>query len=161
RLSNPDQAAARALSQDEMELLLALGQHRLQLAGYAAGARRAYALAAQLLCGIADPAWLNLRPDAGLERTALGAPADSPRAVAAGRLDAFSAALATLPREPAADPAPAPWWSRAITRLVEVRPSSEAAAVGPGDREAGLSALQLDLTLAHAAIARGDRQALR
>lgn len=104
RLSNPDQDAARALRLDEVELLLALGQQRLQLAGDAAGARRAYALAAQLLDGIADPAWLNLRQALAQERAALEALGDDPRAVAAGRLDAFSAALATLPREPAADP---------------------------------------------------------
>src|SRR5690606_18938516 len=97
RLSNPDQDAARALRLDEVELLLALGQQRLQLAGDAAGARRAYALAAQLLDGIADPAWLNLRQALAQERAALEALGDDPRAVAAGRLDAFSAALATLP----------------------------------------------------------------
>src|SRR5690606_37678001 len=131
RLSDPDQDAARALRLDEVELLLALGQQRLQLSGDAANARRAYALAAQLLAGVADPAGRDLRQALAQERAALEALGEDARAVAAGRLDAFAAALPALPREPAADPLPAPWWSRAMTRLVQVRPSAGAVAVDP------------------------------
>ncbi len=161
RLANPEFDAARALRLDEVELLLAQGQQRLLLSGDADGARRAYALAAQLLDGIADPAWLDLRQALAQERAALEALGDDPRAVAAGRLEAFAAALPTLPREPAAAPGPAPWWSQAMARLVEVRPSADAAAVDPADRAAAMAALQLELTLAQAAIARGDRPAHR
>ena len=161
RLANPGFDAARALRLDEVELLLAQGQQRLLLSGDADGARRAYALAAQLLDGIADPAWLDLRQALAQERAALEALGDDPRAVAAGRLEAFAAALSTLPREPAAAPGPAPWWSQAMARLVDVRPSADAAAVDPADRAAAMAALQLELTLAQAAIARGDRPAHR
>ncbi len=157
RLSDPEPDAGRALRLDEVELLLAQGQQRLQLSGDADGARRAYALAAQLLDGMAEPAWLlDLRQALAQERAALDALGDDPRAMAAGRLDAFAATLPSLPREPAADPIPPPWWSRAMDRLVDVRPSAAAVAVDPADRAAGLAALQLELTLAHAAIARGD-----
>ena len=156
QLSDPELDAGRALRLDEVELLLAQGQQRLQLSGDADGARRAYALAAQLLDGIAGPAWLDLRQALAQERAALDALGDDPRAVAAGRLDAFAASLPSLPREPAADPIPPPWWSRAMDRLVDVRPTAAAVAVDPADRAAGLAALQLELTLAHAAIARGD-----
>lgn len=161
QLSAPGHDAAQALRLDEVELLLAQGQQRLLLAGDVAGARRAYALAAQLLDGLADPLWLNLRQTLTQERAALDALGDDPRAVAAGRLDAFAAALPALPREPAAEPAPAPWWARAMTRLVEVRPSADAIVLDPADRVAGMAALQLELTLAQGAVARGDRQAHR
>ena len=161
RLANPEFDAARALRLDEVELLLAQGQQRLLLSGDAESARRAYALAAQLLDDIADPAWFDLRQALAQERAALEALGDDPRAAAAGRLEAFAAALPTLPREPVAEPRPVPWWSQAMARLVEVRPSADAVAVDPADRAAAMAALQLELTLAQAAIARGDRPAHR
>ncbi|NLW96530.1 MAG: hypothetical protein GXY30_06515 [Xanthomonadaceae bacterium] len=161
RLANPELDAARALRLDEIELLLSQGQQRLLLSGDADGARRAYALAATLLEGVPDPGWLDLRQALAQERAALDALGDDPRAVAAGRLDAVAAALPSLPREPAAEPAPASWWERMVGGLVEVRPSSQALALDPADRAAGLAALQLELTLAQGAIARGDREGLR
>ena len=103
----------------------------------------------------------GLRQALAQERAALDALGDDPRAVAAGRLDAVAAALPSLPREPAAEPAPASWWERMMGGLVEVRPSSQALALDPADRAAGLAALQLELTLAQGAIARGDREGLR
>lgn len=157
KLSDPARSGAQALRLDEVELLLAQGQQRLLLAGDLDGARGAYALAAQLLDGIADPAWLNLRQALTQERAALDALGGDPRAVVAGRLDAFAAALPSLPQQaPAAAGAQAPWWERAFAKIVEVRPSADAVAVEPADRAAGLAALRLDLTLAHAAIERRD-----
>ncbi|WP_202843633.1 uroporphyrinogen-III C-methyltransferase [Luteimonas saliphila] len=161
RLADPERNAAQALRLDEVELLLAQGQQRLQLAGDADGARRAYALAAQLLDGVADPAWLDLRQALAQERAALEALGEDPKALAAGRLEAFAAALPALPRQaPAADPAPA-WWERAFSKVVDVRPSAAAVAVDPADRAAGLAALQLELTLAQAAIERRDEAGYR
>jgi uroporphyrin-3 C-methyltransferase len=160
RLANPELDAARALRLDEVELLLAQGQQRLLLSGDLEGARRAYALAARLLDGIPDPGWVDVRQALAQERAALDALGDDPRAAAAGRLDAVAAALPSLPREPAAAPAAASWWERAMGRLVEVRPSTGALAADPADRAAGLAALQLELTLAQGAIARGDREDL-
>src|SRR5690606_8452983 len=134
RLANPELDAARALRLDEIELLLSQGQQRLLLSGDADGARRAYALAATLLEGVPD--CLDLRQALAQERAALDALGDDPRAVAAGRLDAVAAALPSLPREPAAEPAPASWWERMMGDLVEVRPSSQALALDPADRAA-------------------------
>src|SRR5690606_35888936 len=48
------------------------------------------------------------------------------------------------------------WWQRALSRLVQVRRSDQAVVVAPGDRSAGYSALQLELTLARAAAERRD-----
>ena len=61
KLSDPDRHGTQSLRLDEIELLLGIGQQRLQLAGDIDGARRALALAAPLLAGIDDPAYLNLR----------------------------------------------------------------------------------------------------
>lgn len=157
KLSDPARSGAQALRLDEVELLLAQGQQRLLLAGDLDGARSAYALAAQLLDGIADPAWLNLRQALTQERAALDALGGDPRAVVAGRLDAFAATLPALPQQaPVATGAAAPWWDRAFAKLVDVRPSADAVAVEPADRAAGLAALRLEFTLAHAAVERRD-----
>lgn len=157
KLADPARSGAQALRLDEVELLLAQGQQRLLLAGDLDGARRAYALAAQLLDGVADPAWLNLRQALTQERAALDALGGDPRAVVAGRLEAFAAGLPALPAQtPAAAGAQAPWWERAFARIVEVRPSADAVAVEPADRAAGLAALRLEFTLAHAAAERRD-----
>ena len=61
KLADPDRHGAQSLRLDEIELLLGIGQQRLQLADDLDGARRALALAAPLLAGIDDPAYLNLR----------------------------------------------------------------------------------------------------
>ena len=162
KLADPARSGAQALRLDEVELLLAQGQQRLLLAGDLDGARRAYALAAQVLDGVADPAWLNLRQALTQERAALDALEGDPRAVVAGRLEAFAATLPALPQQaPDATGAGAPWWQRAFATLVEVRPSADAVAVEPADRAAGLAALRLEFTLAHAAIERRDEAGYR
>lgn len=153
---------AQALRLDELELVLSLAQQRLQLAGDLDGARRGYALAAGLLDGIRDPAWLSLRQTLAQERSALAAMGEDPRALAAARLQAFAASLPALPMATPARADPAlPWWRRAFARIVEVRRADTALAVEPADRAAALSALQLELTLAQAAAERRDRGAYR
>ena len=160
KLADPALHAGQALRLDEVELLLAQGQQRLLLAGDLDGARRAYALAAQLLDGVADHARLDLRQALAQERAALDALGEDPGAIAAGRLEAFAASLPALPRQ--ATPARAQaWWDRTLSRLVDVRPTASAVANDPADRAAGLAALQLEFGLAHAAIERRDEDAYR
>ncbi|MDH5823306.1 uroporphyrinogen-III C-methyltransferase [Luteimonas sp. RD2P54] len=163
-LAAPRRDAAQALRLDEVELLLAQGEQRLQLAGDLDGARRAYALAAQLLSGLDHPApgLLDLRQALAQERAALDVLGEDPRRIAAGRLEALAAALPALPVDtPAGDAPAASWWQRAFGRLVEVRPTEGAVALEPADRAGGLAALQLELTLARAAIERRDEAGLR
>ena len=162
RLADPDTSGAQALRLDEVELLLAQGAQRLQLAGDLDGARRAYALAAQLLDGIADPGYIDLRQALAQERAALEALGSDPKLAAAGKLEAFAASLPMLPAT--ARPTGAtdlPWWQRVASRIVEVRPSDERLAVEPADRAAGLAALQLELALARASIERRDADGYR
>ena len=116
-----------------------------------------------MLDGIDDPAYLNLRQALVQERAALDALGADPKALAAGRLDAFGASLHAPPASIAGDNDGAhPWWQRAFARILQVQPSNRAAlVVTPGDRAAGYAALQLELALARAAIERRDVAAYR
>jgi len=163
KLADPERHGAQALRVDEVELLLSQGQERLILAGDLDGARRAYALAAGLLDGLEDPAYLNLRQSLVQERAMLDALGADPKIVALGRLEAYVASLPALPLRGATianDPRRA-WWQRAFSRVIDVRDSNQAVAVAPGDRAAGLAALQLEFALARAAIERRDRDGYR
>lgn len=162
KLAEPQRNAAQALRLGEVEAVLVLAQERLRLAGDLDGARRGYALAADLLDRIHDPAWLNLQQTLAQERAALDALGEDPRAVAADRLQAFADALPALPLTASAPvDARLPWWRRAFSRIVSVRPANEDATVESGDRAAGLAALRLELTLAQAAVERRDRDGYR
>ncbi len=163
KLADANRQGAQALRLDEAELLLTLGQQRLQLAADLDGARRAYALAAGVLDGVDSPGFLNLRQTLAQERAALDALAADPRRTALQRLDALAAKLpdsATLPRAPAPS-ANAPWWERVLARLVSVRRTDAPTVLASEDRNAGDIALQLELSLARTAIERRDADALR
>lgn len=166
KLADPDRHGAQALRLDETEMLLTLGGQRLQLGGDLDGARRAYALAAGVLNGIDDPAYLSLRQTLLQERTALDALGADPRVKAAAQLDAFAQAI-TAPASANAmtRDARAPWWQRAFGNLLQVQPTDRAVAVQAGDRAAAIAGLQLEISLARAAAERRDqtgyREALR
>ena len=163
KLADANRQGAQALRLDEAELLLTLGQQRLQLAADLDGARRAYALAAGVLDGVDSPGFLNLRQTLAQERAALEALDADPRHTALQRLDALAAKLpdaTALPRAPAPS-ASAPWWERVLARLVSVHRSDAPTALASDERNAGDIALQLELTLARTAIERRDAAALR
>ena len=166
KLADPDRHGAQALRLDETELLLTLGSQRLQIAGDLDGARRAYALAAGVLDGIDDPAYLSLRQTLLQERTALDALGADPRVKAIARLDVFAQSV-TAPetRDATTRDLHAPWWKRAFGNLIQVQPTQRAVAVQAADRAAALAGLQLEISLARAAAERRDnesyRQALR
>lgn len=161
KLADPDRHGAQALRLDQVELLLAIGQQRLQLDGDLGGARRALALAAPLLAGIDDPVYLNLRQTLAQEQAALAAPGADPRTEAFRLLDAAVEALPTAAPAPSASTvASQDWISRVLGRLVHVEPTAIAGLRDPADREAALAALQVEVALARAAIERGDETAL-
>ena len=162
RLADPDRHGAQALRLDEAELLLAMGERRLSIAGDLDGARRAYALAGGVLEGIDDPAYLSLRQTLQQERAALDAVGVEPRAAAVLKLDAFAAALVAAPPRPgAADASRLPWWRRAFASIVEVQPSNRRVAVEPVERVAATAGLELELSLARAAAERRDAAGYR
>lgn len=163
KLADANRHGAQALRLDEAELLLTLGQQRLQLAADLDGARRAYALAAGVLDGVEGPGFLNLRQTLAQERAALDALGADPRQTALLRLDALAAKLpdpAALPRAAALSPGAA-WWERVLSRLISVRRIDAPTALTSDDRNAGDVALLLELTLARTAIERRDSAALR
>ena len=156
KLAEPDRHGAQALLLDETALLLAIGQQRLQLAGDADAARRAYALAANLLKRVDDPRLLDLRQALVQERAALDALGPDPRTTALRGLAAFSAALPAAGDALAPGDAHAPWWQKLLSRVVRVQPSSGAIATDPGERADARSGLELEITLARAAAERRD-----
>lgn len=163
RLADADRNGALALRLDQAELLLAIGQQRLQLDGDLDGARRALALAAPLLAAVDDPAWLNLKQTLAQEQAALAALGPDPRAAAEALLERMIADI-PLERDTAIGATSAqsmPWYARLLDRIVRVQPTASAGLRDRADREAALAALQLEAALARAAIARRDDAGLR
>jgi len=158
RLSDPDRHGAQALRLDEVELLLDQGQQRLAIAGDLDGARRAYALAAGVLQGVDDPGYLNLRQALVQERNALDALGPGPRVLLARQLDAALARLPELPRQVHDDSDNADsWWQRALSPLVQIRPS-RGTLIAASERRAAEDALQIEASLARSALERGDAE---
>jgi uroporphyrin-3 C-methyltransferase len=160
-LANATLAGPQALRLDEVELLLGQGLQRLAVARDVEGARRAFALAAGVLEGVDDPGMLNLRQALAQERAALEALGSGPQAAIQARLHAFSNALPALQRRSAESTAPRPAWQRALAPLVDVRPARDDTVIAPGERAAGAAALQIELSLARAALERGDPRDFR
>jgi uroporphyrin-3 C-methyltransferase len=162
KLADPDRHGAQAMRLDETELLLSLGQQRLQIAGDLEGARRAYALAGGVLDGVDDPAYLSLRQTLLQETAALKELGIEPRVQAMAKLDALAQTLSLPPERPtAAAPSLAPWWRRAFGTLIETRPVDRTVATHPSDRAAALAGLQLEISLARAAAERRDADGYR
>lgn len=160
KLADPDRHGAQSLRLDEIELLLGIGQQRLRLADDIDGARRALALAAPLLDGIDDPAYLNLQQTLAQEQAALEALGADPRVRANILLDALLAGLAAAPvSRPTAD-ARAPWYQRLFARVIRAQPTAGTGLQQRPDREAALAALQVEASLVRAAIERRDNGAL-
>lgn len=160
RLADPDRHGAQALRLDELELLLAIGQQRLRLDDDVEGAHRALALAAPLLAGIDDPAYLSLRQTLVQEQAALEALGPDPRVRAASLLARLERGLqAPAPMRVALDPR-SPWYARLLDRVVTVQPTASAGLRAGTDREAAFAAAQVDIALARAAIERRDDIAL-
>lgn len=160
KLADPDRHGAQSLRLDELELLLGIGQQRLLLGGDLDGARRALALAAPLLAGIDDPAYLSLRQTLAQEQAAMDALGADPRVRANTLLDALMAGVQAAPAADVARDTRAPWYQRLLARVIHARPTAGAGLDQRPDREAALAALQVEATLARAAIERRDGVAL-
>lgn len=161
RIAAPDRDSAQALRLDELELLLGIGQQRLQLADDLDGARRALALAAPLLGGIDDPAYLNLRQTLAQEQAALDALGIDPRIRANALLDALAKDLQDTPAATAQfSDAHSPWYERLMDKIVRVQPTAGAGLRERADREAAVAAMQVELSLARAAAERRDHAGL-
>ncbi len=162
RLADSSRQGAQAVRREEAELLLSQAQQRLTYAGDIDGARRLYALASGVLESIDDPAYLNLRQALLQERNMLDTLGDGIRAQTTERLQQWAAKLEKLPeqvRQPAGTTAP--WWQKLLSPLVQVRPADGKVLVARSERLAANDSLQIELSLARAALERGDDVAWR
>ena len=156
KLADPDRHGAQALRLDEIELLLGIGQQRLRLDDDIDGARRALALAAPLLDGLDDPAYLNLRQALAQEQAALEALGADPRIHANALLEQIAAGIDSATPVKPAPSLREPWYQRLLGRIVHRRPTAAAGLDQRPDRDAALAALQVEFSLARAAVERRD-----
>ncbi|WP_305805071.1 uroporphyrinogen-III C-methyltransferase [Stenotrophomonas sp. YIM B06876] len=163
RLADHSRQGSQALRQEEAELLLSQAQQRLVFAGDLDGARRLYALAAAALEGIDLPGYLNLRQALIQERHAVDALGPGVRASAEAQLDHFARALHQLPDAAAAASGrgTSPWWQQLLSPLVQIRPADGNVLVAHSERIAAADSLQIELSLARAALERGDTRGYR
>ena len=161
RLADPDRHGAQALRLDQIELLLVIGQQRLHLDDDVAGALRALALAAPLLDGLDDPAYLNLRQALVQEQAALQDLGADPRVRATALLDQLVADIPADDSGSGTQAAALPWYERLLGRIVQAQPTAGAGLRERADREAATAAMQIEASLARAAIERRDADALR
>ncbi|RYY94498.1 MAG: hypothetical protein EOO24_24625 [Comamonadaceae bacterium] len=160
KLADPDRHGAQALRLDEIELLLGIGQQRLRLDDDIDGARRALALAAPLLAGLDDPAYLNLRQALAQEQAALQALGADPRIRAKALLERIAAGIDSAMPATAAPSLREPWYQRLLGRVVHRQPTAAAGLAQRPDRDAALAALQIEFSLARAAVERRDSAGL-
>jgi len=160
RLIESTRQGSQELHRDQAELLLVQASQRLEMADDLDGARRLYALAADQLAATSSADGLNLRQALMQERRALDAAGSGPRAQARERLATVARTLRSLPLqgegERAAAPASTPWWHLALAPFVEMTPTRLHGPLTEAERVAGGDALEVELTLARAAIERGD-----
>ncbi|MGV8959754.1 MAG: hypothetical protein ACOH1V_05140 [Stenotrophomonas sp.] len=162
RLADHSRQGTQSLRQEETELLLSQAQQRLVFAGDLDGARRLYALAAGVLESIDLPGYLNLRQALIQERHALDALGPGVRASAETQLESFTQALRQLPDATApSERGTAPWWQQLLSPLVQIRPADGNVLVARSERIAAADSLQIELSLARAALERGDTPGYR
>lgn len=162
RIAGPRAQGQQALQLDEADLLLTIGQQQLQLAGDLPSALHAYALADATLADSADPNLLDLRQTLAQEIAALRALPPDPRASLGGRLDALQASLDAMPSvadDPANRDPHAPLIDRMFGSMVNVQRSDTRDLLSPAAREAGVTALRLEFTVARLALERRDERA--
>lgn len=162
RIAGPRAQGEQALQLDEVDLLLTIGQQQLQLANDLPGALHAYALADSTLAASADPNLLDLRQTLAQEIAALRALPPDPRATLGGRLDALQANLDALPLLTTDAPqrdAHAPLLARVLGSMVSVQRRDTRDLLSPAAREAGMTALRLEFTVARLALERRDERA--
>jgi uroporphyrin-3 C-methyltransferase len=100
---------------------------------------------------------VNLRQSLAQETAALRALPPDPRAAISGRLDAFEATLDAQPFATATTHAPpASVFERVVGSMVEVHRAQTQELLDPATRDAGLTAIRLEITLARLALERRD-----
>jgi uroporphyrin-3 C-methyltransferase len=160
KLADSTRHGAQALQLEETELLLSQAAQRLAYADDVDGAKRLYALAAGTLADVQGNEYLNVRQALMQERNAVDALGPGARVATGRQLAAFSKALEQVPEQVDAGTGPeagAPWWQQVLAPFVTITPTRTQGPLTDAERVAGWDALQLELTLARAAVERGDQ----
>ncbi|HAI46015.1 putative uroporphyrinogen III C-methyltransferase [compost metagenome] len=161
KLADSTRHGAQALQLEETELLLGQAAQRLAYADDVEGAKRLYALAANTLADVPGSDYLNVRQALMQERNAVDALGPGVRVGTAAQLAAFGKALEQLPQQVDAVAGPntaTPWWHQVLAPFVTITPTHTQGPLTDAERVSGWDALQLELTLARAAVERGDQQ---
>jgi uroporphyrin-3 C-methyltransferase len=160
KLADSTRHGAQALQLEETELLLGQAAQRLAYADDVDGAKRLYALAATTLADVQGNDYLNLRQALMQERNAVDALGPGVRATTGAQLAAFATALEQVPEQVDAGAGAAagtPWWQQVLAPFVTITPTRTQGPLTDAERVAGWDSLQLELTLARAAVERGDQ----
>lgn len=159
RLTADTRQGLQALRQDEAEVVLAQALQRLEYGHDLDGARRLYALAAALLQDLEGPGLIDLRQALIQEQRALETLGPDPRQAHAQALDAVLAALLRIePSDTTRSTADLSWWQRLLSPLVAIHPSDAGVLLADSQRLHAIDALQLEASLARAALERGDNE---
>ena len=159
QLSAESRQGLQLLRQEEAEVLLAAALQRLEHGHDLDSARRLYGLADGLLARIDGPDQLNLRQALLQERRALEGIGEDPRKAHAAALERILKTLLALDRQPIVEATSLTWWQRLLSPLVEIHPSSTDTPIAASQRQQAIDSLQLEATLARAALERSDRTA--
>lgn len=158
RLTADSRKNLLALRQDEAEVVLGQALQRLEYGHDLDGARRLYVLAGNLLQELEGPGMLDLRQALLQETRALEAVGQDPRQSHAQALEQVLQTLLRLQHQAGATPAEQlQWWQRLLSPLVEIHPSDASVLLADAQRLHALDALQLEASLARAALERGDQ----
>ncbi|WP_282295353.1 MULTISPECIES: uroporphyrinogen-III C-methyltransferase [unclassified Stenotrophomonas] len=161
KLADSTRHSAQALQLEETELLLSQAGQRLAYADDVDGAKRLYALAATALEDVQGNDYLNLRQALMQERNALDTLGPGVRTGVLQRLGTFAQSLTALPErvEAPAGAVATPWWHTLLAPFVTITPTAAQGPLSSAERVAAWDSLQLELTLARAAVERGDQVA--
>lgn len=139
----------------EAEMLLGIARERWLLSGDLSGTIQAMELASAAIAGLKGTQWLNLRQTMAQELAAFRAVEADPRAIARGELDALEDLLPQLPKAIANAPAARAdgnGFRQLLDALVQIQPTGQQNLISPAERQAGQTALRLEISNARMAL---------
>lgn len=157
RLTADTRQGLQLLRQEEVEVMLGQAMQRLEYGHDLDSARRLYALAENMLQGLEGPGLLDLRQSLRQERSVLDALGPDPRMRLASELDSVLKALLAMERQAPESRDDLQWWQRVLSPLVDIHRSDAGVLLADSQRVQALDSLQLEVSLARAALERGDQ----
>jgi uroporphyrin-3 C-methyltransferase len=157
RLSADTRQGLQLLRQEEVEVMLGQALQRLEYGHDLDSARRLYALAENMLQGLEGPGLLDLRQSLRQERSVLDTLGPDPRLRLASELDGVLKALLAMERQAPESRDDLQWWQRVLSPLVDIHRSDAGVLLADSQRVQALDSLQLEVSLARAALERADQ----